>query len=1350
MMMTLKFSGISRLLVALTLLLSAAVPTQARLNIMTVSVSDGLSDSSVSCLFQDSQGRLWIGTWDGLNLYTGTTCRKFRYIPGNEETIPGAIIMSIAEDAEGMIWLATDGGICCLDPDRGTARTLAAGSSDRSRSADNVYYLSVSGKGDLFCSSLGDGVYHYDSRKDALELVASGGIYSEIRKIICLGDSSLLLYTSEKSAYKVTYSLDKAGRMSLSDAVRSHGEDVLYEMIDSGDELFLCGESGVIHTLEKSSGKEGRIVIPDSGAQVTAVIRRPGGAVLVATAKPEVLSYSPETGAWSRFDELSGYRLFCFCTGIENLLWCGTDGSGVVGLYSSENYVASVPSVDFCGKDVPVRAFLKTRSGDLFIGTKGSGVTRIAADGTVSRLPKSPVQENNSVYALAETAGGDVVIGHDGIGISVYSPDSGLYEDVLPLDGRSFRSVYSIHVDAKNDCIWLGTYGYGLVMLKLEKRGGHYAIVKQHLYKNDKSDENSLGNNGIFSIVPLPDGNLALGTRGGGVNIFNPKTGFFRRFHGAAAESALVSDDVLSIAPDSDSVLWIGTSYGLDRLTIGRDGEYSFRSWTEDDGLVNNTVHGVIKDRDGLLWLTTSHGLASFDPETETFTGYSLNQAMQQEYSDGAYYMDSDGLIYAGGNNGYDSFRPESMRKRTYLPPILIDGFSVRQRALPKSDFLGGHDVVLSHDDNFFTISFSALEYIDNASCEYSYILEGFDEKWVSNGNSRSAVFTNVPPGKYVFKVKGTNGDKLVNPEPASVRIVIRRPWWNTGWAFAIYLALFCLATYFMNEYFKAREKRREEAEKAEAAKRQQQEMYEAKLNFFTNIAHEFGTPLTLISGSCGQLSADVSLKMEDKKYLSIIQNSANRMHRLIQELMDFRKIESGHRPMQYSLVCVNEMLASIVDNFSEAAEEKNIDFKFETSSGRIMLVTDPDALERIVSNLLSNAFKYTPEAGDIEIRLADTEKGVTITVINTGKGIRPDQIGTVFNRFSILDNLEQQATKGRIFRNGIGLSLALDLSKALGGDISVSSVPNDHTVFCFSHPFLSKDLIVEAAPKEAPAMEPVAEDAGVAAVEEPKDPSAEPQPRQKILVVDDDKEIRGLVKSIFQDRLDVLEASDGVEALEVFKETLVDLVITDMVMPRMDGAELAKSLKSNDMTRHIPIVFLTFKDDIELRISSCEIGGEAFIPKPFYPKHLKSVVYRILADRSTLKDYYNSARSSTDIYKDKAVNIEDKKFMLKVTDLIEKNLLDEHLSPSFLSECLNISKVQLYRKMKEISGETPGEFIRNIKIDHAASLLLNTGLTVSEVMYDSGFNNKSYFFREFSRKYHCTPKAYREQQGQV
>lgn len=1336
---------IERLLAALVLLLATSLSSEAKLNIMSVSVGDGLSDSSVSCLFQDSSGRLWIGTWDGLNLYTGTTCRTFKYIPGNSETIPGAIIMSIAEDSYGMIWLATDGGICRLDPERGVAETLASGTSDRSRSADNVYYLSVSAQGELFCSSLGDGVYHYDREKDALESVATGGIYSGIRKIICLGNDRLLLYTSEKSAYTVSYSKNKNGELVFSDAVGLHGEDVLYEVIDSDDEVFLCGESGRIHTLRKASGKEGYISMPEHDAQVTAVIRCPDGPVLVATARPEVLEYSPSSGRWNRMEELSGYRLFCFCPGIENIVWCATDGSGVLGLYYSENNVTSIPSLDFCGKDVPVRAFLKTRSGDLFIGTKGSGISRISDDGSVSRLPKSSIPENNSVYALAETADGDVVIGHDGIGISVYSPASGTYDDVQPLDGRTFRSVYSIYVDTNNDCIWLGTYGYGLVMLKLEKQNGHYQVSKQHLYKNDRSDETSLSNNGIFSIVPLPDGTLALGTRGGGVNIFNPKTGFFRRFHGSVSSSAFASDDVLSIAPESDSVLWVGTSYGLNKLTIESDGDYSFRSWTEDDGLVNNTVHGIIKDRDGLIWLTTSHGLTSFDPESEVFTGYSLNPSMQQEYSDGAYYMDDKGLIYAGGNNGYDSFRPESMRKRDYLPPILIDGFSVRQRPLPKSDFLGGQNVVLSHSDNFFTISFSALEYIDNASCEYSYILEGFNEKWVSNGNSRSAVFTNVPPGKYVFKVKGTNGDKLVNPQEASVRIIIRRPWWNTGWAFAVYLALFCLATYFMNVYFKGKEKRREEAERAEAAKRQQQEMYEAKLNFFTNIAHEFGTPLTLISGSCGQLAADASLKMEDKKYLSIIQNSANRMHRLIQELMDFRKIESGHRPMRYSLVCVNEMLASIVDNFSEAAEEKNINFKFEAPSSRIMLVTDPDAMEKIVSNLLSNAFKYTPDSGDIKISLTDNEKGIAITVVNSGKGIRPDQIGTVFNRFSILDNLEQQATKGRIFRNGIGLSLALDLSKALGGDISVSSVPNDHTVFSFTHPFLSKDLMKDEAAQETPA-EPVAAPAPVAESNEQPDES---QPRQKILVVDDDKEIRALVKSIFQDRLDVLEASDGLEALDVFKETLVDLVITDMVMPRMDGAELAKSLKSNDMTKHIPIVFLTFKDDIELRISSCEIGGEAFIPKPFYPKHLKSVVYRILSDRSTLKDYYNSVRSSTDIYKDKAVNIEDKKFMLKITDLVEKNLLDEHLSPSFLSECLNISKVQLYRKMKEISGVTPGEFIRDVKIEHAASLLLNTNLTVSEVMYDSGFNNKSYFFREFSRKYHCTPKAYRDQQGQ-
>lgn len=1332
---------IERFFATLMLSLIIVPSVTARLRMTSVSNRDGLSDSSVSCLFQDSKGRLWVGTWDGLNLYTGATCKTFRHVPGNSETVPGSIIMSIAEDGEGMICLATDGGVCRLDPEMGTVRTFAAGTSDMFRSADNVYYLSVSVDGELFCSSLGDGVYRYDRRAGRLAPVSIGGVDSDIRKIICVGKDQLFLYTSDKFAYSVSYSFDETGKVSFSGAHPLFGEEMLYEVIDSGNEVFLCGVSGRIYTFDKTSGNVGLTYRSPSGAQVTAMARCHDGSLVASTDRPEFFKFASSDGTWTRIDELSRYRMFCLCAGIENIMWCGTDGSGVLELYDREDNITSVSSLDFCGKDVPVRAFLKTRAKDFFIGTKGNGVTMIDRNGVSLQLPLSSVPENNSVYALAETSCGDVVIGHDGYGISVYSPGTGTYGDVMPLEGRAFRSVYSIYVDDRTDCIWLGTYGYGLVMLKLERRNGRYSIVTQHQYRNDRSDETSLGNNGVFSIAPLSDGRLCLGTRGGGVNIFDPASGFFQRFHTSELADELVSDDVLSVAPESDSVLWIGTSYGLNKLTIGPDNGYSFKSWTEDDGLANNTVHGIIRDNDGTLWLTTSRGLASFDPVSEVFTGYSSNQTMQEEYSDGAYYMDEDGVLYAGGNNGYDLFTPESMRKRSYMSPVLIEGFSVRQHPLPKSDFLGGNTVILSHDDNFFTISFSSLEYIDNANCEYSYILEGFDEKWIPNGNSHSAVFTNVPPGKYIFKVKGTNGDKLINPEPASVRIVIRRPWWSTGWAYALYAVLLCLSAWLIYIVFKTRERRRMEAEKAETAKRQQQETYEAKLNFFTNIAHEFGTPLTLISGSCGHLAADASLKMDDKKYLAIIQNSAGRMHRLIQELMDFRKVESGHRPMQYSLLCVNEMLVSIIDNFSEIAEEKNIRFESEIPSGKIVLVTDPDAFEKIVSNLLSNAFKYTPESGSIQLRLSGSDTGITIDIRNTGKGIKPEQIGTVFNRFSILDNLERQATKGRIFQNGIGLSLALDLSKALGGDIVVASVPNDYTMFSFLHPYLSKDLIAgkDLAGDKKQMLEEMTDSA------EDEQNQHVSQQRQQILVVDDDREIRSMIKSIFCDRLDVLEASDGVEALEIFKETLVDLVITDMVMPRMDGAELARFIKSNALTKHIPIVFLTFKDDIEMRINSSELGGEAFIPKPFYPKYLKSVVYRILSDRNTLKDYYSSVRSSTDIYKDKAVNVEDKRFMLKITDLVEKNLTDEHLSPSFLSESLNISKVQLYRKMKEISDVTPGEFIRNVKIEHAASLLLSTELTVLEVMYDSGFNNKSYFFREFSKKYNCTPKAYRE-----
>ena len=422
---------------------------------------------------------------------------------------------------------------------------------------------------------------------------------------------------------------------------------------------------------------------------------------------------------------------------------------------------------------------------------------------------------------------------------------------------------------------------------------------------------------------------------------------------------------------------------------------------------------------------------------------------------------------------------------------------------------------------------------------------------------------------------------------------------------------------------------------------------------------------------------------------------------------------------------------------------KRRIDLRMSLPEADVVIVSDRDALEKILYNLVSNAYKYTPSGGWIEMTLLRERGRTTFRIANSGKGIKPEDIANVFNRFEILDNFERSAHEGRIMRNGIGLALAQSLAKTLSGEIAVVSKTGESTTFTLSLPEVSRDRIVGTEAQAG---------AGVPLPEAEEETRTEAQPhdegdRAVILVVDDEEQIRDLIGEILGGEYTVLRAADGVEAIDILKRRRPDLIISDISMPNLDGLGLLRYLKENEITRYIPFVFLTFKTDVEQEIHGYELGGEAYISKPFHPKHLLAVVHRILTDRQSLRNYYNSAISTSDVYEGSTIDADDKKFIVQLTRTIEENLVDENLSLNFLCDKMCVSRMGLYRKIKEITQMTPSEYIRSVKLKHATHLLRTTGMTIQEIMFCSGFNNKSYFYREFAKVYRMSPKEMREKE---
>lgn len=1329
------------------LLLAAAVvvpPLKAAVKFNMLTSANGLSNSSVNCIYQDSAMKMWIGTWDGLNVYNGYGFKTYKFAPDNPNTISNNVIRSIVEQSAGVIWVATDYGINRIDTENDRIERFYPGYEANGPTAERVFSVAAADDGTVFCAATGWGIACYDKvRKRLAAFNVPHFNSSEVRAVYYAGQHTLLLHTVQGALVRIRYDLSDAGSPEVREKADLFPEQGVEALFDCGAAIYLTAADATIYRYDRLNGELAVVgkFPPPSGRTVRAIARYGDERLLIATGSSEVYVYDIPQRTFVKLSQVPDINILSLCYGSQDILWVGSDGQGVIQIYNDGIEFNKTPNDRlFSARNCPVRAFFKDSRGNTYVATKGNGIRVLHADGSPGAVyDTSCGLGNNSVYALSEGFGDDLFIGHDGEGLDVLSLTTGRISTIRPAAGTRFGSVYAIYRDPADGCVWLGTNGYGLIGLQLAESGGRYEVRAQKVYVNDKKDDTSLGNNTVFAIAPAGGGKLWVGTRGGGLNLFDMRSGKFSRYTTSSGEYPVSSNDILSLYAGRDSTLWIGTSYGLNRLGMEQG---VFRRYVEKDGLPNNTIHGILEDDAGCLWLSTNKGLARLDPADDAIVGYYNNEELQSnEFSDGAYYRAADGRMYFGGVDGFNCFDPDDIRVRTYAPEVLLNGFYIKQT--PMAGFRPDQEIVLTHNENFFSIQFSALEYIRNNNCEYAYILKGFNDDWVAVGTDNTAVFTNVPPGSYEFCVRCTNGDKIWSGNVATLHIRIRPPWWNTGWAYAVYLLLVCGVLYIVWFLVNERIEQRRQLLMESMSKRQQSDNYEAKLRFFTSIAHEFCTPLTLIYGSGEQLLGSYGLAPDVARHVRIIKNNAARMQRLIGELMEFRRVETGHYAPRYSRVNATELISTIADNFNEVNEQRRIDLRIDFPEHEAVIVSDRGALEKILYNLISNAYKYTPADGFIRLELGTDDGQTTVRVTNSGKGIKPEDIGRVFDRFEILDNFERRANEGKVMRNGIGLALAKSLAEMLSGTITVSSRPGEYTTFTLSLPEVGSEQVTAPEQQGAP--------------EFPLPDGDEGEPRSAlrtaaaagsvILVVDDEKQIRDLICEILSDEYTVVQAADGVEAIEILKHRRPDLIISDISMPNLDGLELLGYVKGNEITKHIPFVFLTFKTDVEQEIHGYEMGGEAYIPKPFHPKHLQAIVHRILNNRLSLRDYYNSVISSSDVYEGNAIDADDKKFIVQLTKVIEENITDENLSLGFLCDKMYVSRMGLYRKIKEITQMTPSEYIRSVKINHATHLLKTTNMTVQEIMFCSGFNNKSYFYREFAKIYHMSPREMREKE---
>ncbi|MFL9845289.1 hybrid sensor histidine kinase/response regulator transcription factor [Flavobacterium rhizosphaerae] len=1327
--------------------------------------SAGLSNSSVNCIFQDSQNMLWIGTWDGLNRYDGSNFKTFRPEPGNNNSLSNQVVLKVAEDNKGQIWILTMHGINRYDKASNKFYHYFFSPGSVSPLSESQFSLGLNSNKDVFCSVKGWGIGYFNGKE--FRLINIPLLKDKtVKEFQFSGDSHLFVLTEENNLYRFTINRE-GNKVIASEGIKVSGKIKNFDLLPN-NRLLILNTNGEGYTFSQDSTNKQRI-----GNGFEAVIgHTPQNTILSGKSGYTITNTSGKSIEEPWMPLLSKYKVTSFIRGNDGILWAGTDGDGILKIFPQQQPFKNISKLQMPELDGGiVRCFAKTAN-SLWVGTKGKGLFHITSGiypGNAATLQYTNFNEGNStidnaVYALCKGNNDLLFIGTDDEGITVLDLNTSKVINWKDIEGSNtcgyFKSVYAIYQDDDKN-IWLGTNGYGMIKLKIERNGGSIKIVGYQKFTAISNRTDALNSNIIFSIVPKSKDELWIGTRLGGLSLFNRLTNTFTTYKNNPGNSnSLSNNDILSLAVDSTNKLWIGTSFGLNTLTgYTTHGEAIFKHYTVQNGLPNNTIHGIVPDGKNNIWLSTNFGVAYFNPGNGKFTNYIKSDGLQNnEFADGAFYYDSkSGYIFMGGIKGFNYFEPKTITVSPEIPDLFIDKISGHNQATPYFQGLlvspkseNAPAITLNHNQNFFDIYLTALTYSNNEKCQYAYELKGFDKNWNNIGNRKIISFTNVPPGNYSLWMKWSNSDGVWTQPVHTADIKVKPVWWQSNAALVVYGSLALCFMFFVRSYNLKRQSLRQNI----FFRQREEELHENRLTFFTNIAHEFLTPLTLITGPVQKLFEADNLDDKNRKFVKMIQRNASRLSFLTQQLLEFRKAEQDHLEVKvrhFDLVTILEQIAELFDDW---AIDKSIEYALDipnTLEGWF----DKEKVEKILFNLLSNAFKYTPKNGKISLECeTDFTNGqkLKIIVVNSGKGIPKEKLDALFDRFFLSD--PGQVSDTEMFRTGIGLAYVKRLVTVLRGEILVSSIPDEATTFtiiipCFKEAFTSteidngntsalisghlKDILEETPEKEESLPDKII------AIDKALDK------RKKILVVEDEKEIHTYLNSLLGEIYNLTFAFNGAEALRITEKQQPDIIISDVMMPVMDGVELCRIIKTDVHTCHIPFIMLTAKSSVEHRIEGLESGANSYIPKPFYPDHLLVRIQKLLEEKELILQHF-AQDTLVDHLPEIPINNDEKAFIKTTIDLIRNNIDNDNLDSAFIEKSIGISNSQLYRKTKEIFNLSPGDLIRTIRLKYAAELLRKNILTVSEVSYKSGFNNRSYFYREFKKMYNTTPKNYQLQ----
>ncbi len=1319
-------------------------------------VKDGLSNNQVNAIYKDSRGFMWFGTASGLNRYDGYEFKVYRNQNNDAKSLSDNYIENIQEDVSGNLWIRTSAGYVFYNSltdtfDRDVEKWMwnigiSGNPSSIYIDKHKIFWVYV----------LGKGIYRYvngEKKAERVNVKAEALLNADIVDMIESNEGILLIYN-----HGVLVCLDKEKlnvKWTINDISSDIGKETVNDFslfIDQKEQLWIYGVLGMwIYNLPQKTW-ELRSPKDDSYNSVRAVAQDKHGR-----------------------------------------MWLGKDQDGVELVDAQGNHIhlINVPNNERTLSNNTITALYEDAAGTMWVGTYKKGISYY--NESIFKFGIVDIGDINCV----ENGRKDVVwLGTSGSGLICWNRSTDerkVFSHTSDPHSISSDIIVSLLLDS-NDKLWAGTYWGGLNCYD-GNRFIHYRA----------DGENSLASDNVWALAEDADKNIWIGTLGGGLQCLNPATGVFVTY--SSNNSNLVSDHVSSLYLGRNNTLIIGTSVGVAIMDLATRKITNFagnRSGVRQ--FTNQTVNQVYEDSRGLIWVGTREGLNVYDPKQDELYevavkpnfsefyilgitedenksmwvsagGELINVTLSVEGKTGKLsfrchtYDERDGLqscdfnqrslkrlhsgeIVVGGLYGLNNFRSDNIKYNRALPKVMFTGFQLFNEEVKVGEEYDGQiilkealnkteEVVLGYKQNVFTVLFASDNYVLPEKTRYHYKLDGFNEDWlISMADQHRVTYTNLAPGSYLLKVKATNSDGYAGTEEATLKIVILPPFWMTPWAYACYIFLLIGGLFLAFNAVQRRERNKFKIRQMEQDAQRAEEVNQMKFRFFTNVSHELRTPLTLIISPLeGMIKETKEAKQLDK--LNLMHRNALRLLNLVNQLLDFRKNEMAGLHLSLSEGDIVAYVRNICSSFLMLSEKKNVHLTFFTAVESLNMAFDEDKVGKIVMNLLSNAFKFTPDGGRVDVSLEilkGSPETLEIKVSDTGSGVKDEDKERIFERFY---QVEHEGESNRSTGSGIGLSLVRDFVTLHGGAVRVFDNVGSGSVFVVDIPV--KHSVVNVA---TPLSQEAAEEDAAALDTETIEADEDTQPFEKrkslVLIVDDNEDFITFMRDSLSLYFSVQSAVNGREAWNIIPELMPDLIVSDLMMPEMDGNELCRNVKADKRTQNIPFVLLTAKQSVENKVEGLTIGADDYVTKPFNMEVLILRMRKLIDLSSRSKSRNRIDPEPSDI----VITSLDEKLIENAIKYVEANISRSDLSVEELSHELGMSRVHLYKKLLQITGKTPIEFIRVIRLKRAAQLLRESQQNVSEIAYQLGFNNPKYFSKYFKDEFGVLPSVYQEREG--